>query len=268
MKLTVLTDNNTYIDQYYYGEPAVCFYIEDGNQKILFDSGYSDVFIKNAELLNIDLTKVSKVVLSHGHNDHTRGLRFFCEQFDTAGMGLIAHPEALTEKWFGKEYIGSELKKEELEKHFQVTLSRAPRKISDRLWFLGEIPTAFAYEQRKAIGCQGSIENHQPDLIMDDTALAYKGKDGLVIITACSHSGICSIIEYAKKICEETKIQAVIGGFHLFKKEEQLEKTIQYFTENAIRDIFPCHCVSFEAKAEIHQRIPIHEVGVGLQLEW
>ena len=31
MKLTVLADNNTYIDQYYLGEPALSFYIEDGS---------------------------------------------------------------------------------------------------------------------------------------------------------------------------------------------------------------------------------------------
>ena len=49
MKLKVLVDNNTFIDMYYLGEPAVSYYIEDGNDKILFDVGYSDIFIKNAE---------------------------------------------------------------------------------------------------------------------------------------------------------------------------------------------------------------------------
>ena len=49
MKLKVLEDNNTLIDMYYLGEPAVSYYIEDGNDKILFDVGYSDAFMKNAE---------------------------------------------------------------------------------------------------------------------------------------------------------------------------------------------------------------------------
>jgi 7,8-dihydropterin-6-yl-methyl-4-(beta-D-ribofuranosyl)aminobenzene 5'-phosphate synthase len=43
MHLTVLVDNNTYIDEYYLAEPALSFYIEDDNTKILFDTGYSDV---------------------------------------------------------------------------------------------------------------------------------------------------------------------------------------------------------------------------------
>lgn len=48
MKLTVLVDNNTFIDRYFLGEPAVSYYIEDEDDKILFDTGYSDVFISNA----------------------------------------------------------------------------------------------------------------------------------------------------------------------------------------------------------------------------
>ena len=54
MKLKVLADNNTFIDMYYLGEPAVSYYIEDGNDRILFDVGYSDVFMKNAKKMNID----------------------------------------------------------------------------------------------------------------------------------------------------------------------------------------------------------------------
>ena len=72
MKLTILCDNNTMIDQYYLGEPALSFYIEEGDQRLLFDTGYSDVFLRNAASLQIDLTQPMDIVLSHGHNDHTR----------------------------------------------------------------------------------------------------------------------------------------------------------------------------------------------------
>ena len=60
MKLKVLEDNNTFIDNYYLGEPAVSYYIEDSNTKILFDVGYSDAFIKNAHKMNIDLNEIIK----------------------------------------------------------------------------------------------------------------------------------------------------------------------------------------------------------------
>ncbi len=74
MKLTVLVDNNTLIDRYYIGEPGVSYYIEDDNIKILFDAGYSDVFIQNAQKMNVNLLDIDCVVLSHGHIDHSWGL--------------------------------------------------------------------------------------------------------------------------------------------------------------------------------------------------
>ena len=80
MRLKVLEDNNTFIDMYYLGEPAVSYYIEDGDDKILFDVGYSDAYIKNAKRMNIDLNKVNKLVISHGHNDHTGGLKYFLKE--------------------------------------------------------------------------------------------------------------------------------------------------------------------------------------------
>ena len=73
MQLTVLVDNNTLIDRYYLGEPGVAYYLEDGDVRILFDVGYSDIFLRNAQALGIDLSRLQQVVLSHGHNDHTRG---------------------------------------------------------------------------------------------------------------------------------------------------------------------------------------------------
>ena len=74
--LKVLVDNFTYIDQYYLGEPAVCYYLEDAEEKILFDVGYSDVFIHNAKKMGININDISKIICSHGHNDHV-GVRQF-----------------------------------------------------------------------------------------------------------------------------------------------------------------------------------------------
>ena len=73
MRLTVLTDNTARIDAYYLAEAGVSYYIQDGGKNILFDTGYSDVYVRNAEAMQIDLRQLDMIVFSHGHNDHTGG---------------------------------------------------------------------------------------------------------------------------------------------------------------------------------------------------
>lgn len=267
MKLTVLVDNNTYIDQYYFGEPAVSYYIEDGDERILFDTGYSDIIMKNSDKLPVDLSKITKIVFSHGHNDHTGGFRHISNQYDLANVELIAHPDALKIKKENNELIGLDLTEEAVKKICRVSCSKVPMRVSDNIIFLGEIPNLNSFERRTAIGKQHKDGCQCDDFVLDDTALVYKGKDGLFIITGCSHSGICNIIEYAKKVCNNHKVLGIIGGFHLFDVDSRLNHTIEYFVQNDIRDLYPCHCVSFQVKAEINSRIPIHEVGVGLSID-
>ena len=104
------------------------------------------------------------------------------------------------------------------------------------------------------------------DAVLDDSALVYKSEKGLFIITGCSHSGICNIMEYAKEVCKENKIYGVIGGFHLFDVNDRLMKTIQYLKENSVELLYPCHCVSLEAKIQMGKKLNIREVGVGVEI--
>jgi len=103
---------------------------------------------------------------------------------------------------------------------------------------------------------------------MDDTALVYQSENGIYIITGCSHSGICNIIEYAKQVCNDNRVLGVIGGFHLFEVNEQTNKTIDYLNQNNLKELYPCHCTSFAVRAEMHKILPVKEVGVGLELNW
>lgn len=266
MKLKVLEDNNTLIDMYYLGEPATSYYIEDGNDKILFDTGYSDAFMKNAVKLGINLDMINKVVISHGHNDHTGGLKYFFEE--KKSIELISHPESFNYKEdTAGLYIGTSLRKEQLSRVCNLNLSRYPIKISRNITYLGEIPIFNKFETRYVIGKTIINGNKVDDKVEEDSAIVYNSADGLFVITGCSHSGICNIIEYAKKVCNDNRILGVIGGFHLFENNDRLRKTIDYFKNNDIGLLYPCHCVSLEAKVEIARYMKIYEVGVGLEVD-
>ena len=94
MRLTVLTDNTARIDAYYLAEAGVSYYIQDGGKNILFDTGYSDVYVRNAEAMQIDLRQLDTIIFSHGHNDYTGGLHYLPE--DIKGIRILAHPDAFT----------------------------------------------------------------------------------------------------------------------------------------------------------------------------
>lgn len=264
MKLQVLVDNNTFIDMYYLGEPAVSYYIEDEDTKILFDTGYSNIFIENAKKMNVDLNDIDKIVLSHGHNDHTRGLNYLNLN---KKIDLICHEDCLNYKELDHLSIGIELSKEELENKYHLRLENKALQISKNITYLGEIPQLNDFEPRKIIGQQKVNHNFINDYVLEDTALVYQHDEGLFIITGCSHAGICNIVEYAKKVCHDSRVLGIIGGFHLFEVSDQILKTIEYFKEHDIKYLYPCHCVSLDVKIEMAKKLKINEVGVGMVIE-
>lgn len=266
MQLHVLVDNNTYIDQYYYGEPAVSYYIESADKRILFDTGFSGIFLQNARKMNLDLSRLTHIVLSHGHNDHSNGLTYLVNKIGIRGVTLIAHPDCFLPRYYEDNYIGAPYSEKEIAQLTQYRPSRKPCKINDTLIYLGEIPGMNDFEERLPIGMKEISGRPEKDYVLDDTALVYKNTDGIFIITGCSHSGICNIVEYAKKVCNDCRILGILGGFHLFEDDLRLQKTIQYLTSCHIKKLYPCHCVSLAVKARLMEALPVAEVGVGMRL--
>ena len=78
MTWTVLSDNRT-DNPALETEHGLSILLETGKHNILLDTGASDIFIRNAEQLGVDLKSVDYVFISHGHSDHAGGLRYFME---------------------------------------------------------------------------------------------------------------------------------------------------------------------------------------------
>jgi len=277
LSLTVLVDNATLIDRYFLAEPGFSVYIESGGKQILFDLGYSDIFLTNAGKMGIDLLNIDFTALSHGHIDHTGGLVPLMQHHMEAVIEerphkkpvIVAHPHCFCPRPNPPlADIGAPVDAAQLARHFPVTTSRVPFWFTDDLVFLGEIPdygNCRDMEKRTILLPDGE----QPDQVKDDTALAYRSDAGLVIITGCSHSGIGTIVRYAQEVCGEEKIRDVIGGFHLMANNAAgISEIVQELTEIKPASLHPCHCTSLAAKCALAKVLPIHEVGVGLNLEY
>ncbi|MBN2421744.1 MBL fold metallo-hydrolase [Candidatus Woesearchaeota archaeon] len=223
---------------------GVSFLIEIKPLRILFDVSFKDEILKNAKQGNIDLKNIDFLVISHGHIDHTEGLKYI--DFSEI-KNLICHPLCLEKKYYeGEGEIGSPLSAEELRKRTNLILSKEPYWINKKIVFLGQIPRKLEFEGKQAVGY---LENKKEDFVIDDSAVAIKHNKGVIIISGCSHSGICNIVNYAKKVCNEEKVYSVIGGFHLFNKE-QTDKTIDFFKKQNIEKLFPLHCLDEYAFSE------------------
>lgn len=260
MKLTVLTDNCA--GDKFLAEHGLSYLIEINGEKILFDTGHSDVFLKNAKKLGLDITnEVQKIVLSHGHWDHSGGLKYI------KNKSLVTHPDSFVRRFRKNDLapIGSYFSKEQILENFKLKESKIPIQITKDLFFLGQIPRNNNFESQTT---PFVFENGEDDFIPDDSALAAICKNKLVVITGCSHSGICNICEHAKQATGISEIQTVIGGFHLKRIDEQTTKTVNYFKQNKVMNVFPSHCTSFTVNDFFYESFNGKQIKTGMILEF
>ena len=276
MKLTVLVDNNTLIDRYFFAEPGVSYHIQDGKTAVLFDTGYSNIFLQNAQKMGLDLAFLDYLVFSHGHLDHTWGVTSLIKYYTELRIenrpftepGLVAHPQAflsVTSEDFDE--FGPLISEGKLSKHFQLQLSEQPQRLSENLTFLGQIPRKNDFEAVATYGRKEGAE--EDDYVIDDSALVYNSTNGLVIITGCSHAGICNIVEYAREVCDTDKVAGIIGGFHLQNPpRKQLEGTLAYMKNLRADTVHACHCTDLNSKIALSTITNLKEVGVGLSIDY
>jgi 7,8-dihydropterin-6-yl-methyl-4-(beta-D-ribofuranosyl)aminobenzene 5'-phosphate synthase len=276
MRLRVLMENSTMIDEYYLAEPGLSLLLEDGATRLIFDTAYSGIFLSNAEAMHEDISSPAAIILSHGHDDHSAGLRHWVARYGTSQYpkpALVAHPRTFDPKRDGSLAIGSPQGIEELGRHFTLRLSAQPLELTPRFVFLGEIPRTNSFEAQEPIGetttGSGSTPGSSwiPDQLSDDSALVYKGDEGLVVITGCSHSGIVNIVEYAVKVCGDNRITDIVGGFHLMNATpDRLDFTSKRLAALAPRTVHPCHCTDLAARIHLASSLPVKELGVGMEL--
>ncbi|MBN1368388.1 MAG: MBL fold metallo-hydrolase [Dehalococcoidales bacterium] len=258
------------------GEWGLSFLLETGTVPILFDTGQTVSAVYNADSLHIDLSKVSNIVLSHGHYDHTGGLREMLRRIGKK-VEIIAHPDVWQTKYAGNtddtaRYIGIPFSRNELESiGARFKLTREPVHITENIMTTGEVPMVTDFEQVdsglfiRENGCW------KPDEILDDQAIVVRTEVGLVVILGCAHRGMINTIYHAQKLMGVEKIYAVVGGSHLMGvSEERLWQTIDTIRKLDIQKIGLCHCTDLPAISllaqEFSERFFFNKAGTIFEL--
>lgn len=252
LQITTLIEDNQDEKRQLVNEHGLSLFIEADQYNILFDTGQTGDFIKNAEKLGKDLETLDYMIISHGHYDHSGG-------FKKLISGLNKYPKLIVgEEFFYPKYkkndektykyIGNSFDEKFILDH-NIPLKKATE---DILYIDGRVMVFhhffrnndFEKRNEKFYIKRNKLTIH--DDFDDEIVLGIVTDRGLVVVTGCSHVGIVNILS---TITEKTgmPIYAVIGGTHLVDAdEERIEKTLDAFREMNIKLIAVSHCTGEE----------------------
>ncbi|MGK0466079.1 MBL fold metallo-hydrolase [Clostridium sp.] len=259
LKISTLIEDNPSADIRLCNEHGLSLYMEIDGIKILFDTGKSGDFIRNAEILNIDLNKLDYVMISHGHYDHSGGFRKLVEETSNS-YKLIVGEDFFNNKYEVIEgdnykYLGNSFNKEYIHDN-----KIAIKYIKQDIYYITENIMVFTNFKKNDFELPNKRfqikedEKYILDDFHDEIVLVLKCESGLIVVVGCSHVGIVNILE---SIIERTglPIYGIIGGTHLIEADEQrLNKTINYLKEKDIQIIGISHCTGEKAAEEIKRQ--------------
>ncbi len=254
LKITTLIENTQGEHLGLKTEHGISFFIEADDRKIVFDTGSSDSFIYNSELLNIELSDTDFVVLSHGHYDHSGGLKSLINVTDGfklyVGDGFFNEKYALRNnsyEFLGNDFNESYLKKKSID--YEV-LKNQVTQITDSVYIITSFERTFDDEIINPRFVVRKDNRFIKDDFSDELMIAVDTHYGLVIVLGCSHPGVKNMISTAVNHLKRP-VYAVIGGTHLVEsKGEALQKSVKYIIDE-VEVIGVSHCTGQEAMNEL-----------------
>lgn len=268
-KVVTLADNLVY-DSRLLGQFGFSAFIEviDKNRNvhyIIFDTGSKkQTLLFNIKALEINLSSLEFIVLSHGHYDHTSATVELIKKSQRQ-VKVLVHPYAFLPKFRirkkRREYFGipkSEDKARIQAVHGQIVEITKPTKIIPGVTTSGEIQRTNPFEKItwKAMTI---IEGKQvQDKVLEDQALFINiEKHGLLAIVGCAHAGIINTLEHALTVTGVKKLYGFIGGTHLIRpNEHRLNETIKRLKDYDLKLMVPSHCTGYKSMAVLSQTFP------------
>ena len=273
-RITILCENSVGPISGTLGEHGFSALIEPSEgAPLLFDTGQGLTLLHNARRMNKDLSRVGTVVISHGHYDHSGGLKPLLEEFGP--KRVCAHPLVFNPRFRIKD-TGDPLPIGVPDSYDELTaagalfdLSKDFREIAPGMYLTGEVPHVTEFETGDS-GLYFDREGHNPDTTPDDQSLVLETEKGLVLILGCCHAGVVNTVEHVAYMTGRRDIYALVGGTHLgFCNQVQIGMTVTALRKLGVQKLAASHCTGFAASARLSHEMQkeFQEAMVGYTLE-
>lgn len=282
LKITTLIENLQDKEKRLCFEHGFSVLIETEDTKILFDTGQTGAFVKNAKDLEINLEDIDTIILSHGHYDHTGGIPALQNVLHKKvpvyiGKEFFAPKYKLLEdgsyKYNGNPFvrellIGISPESESFEVRY---IEENVTKLSKQLFLFKNFSRENEFETVNPKFFVKTGQKYEQDLFPDEIALGIITEKGLVLVVGCAHVGIVNMLEHVKRILD-IPVFAVLGGTHLVEAgEERLVKTAEALRRHGVKLVAVSHCTGEKGmellKKEFSEGFVLNNTGNIIEFE-